>query len=178
MGSKRRRALTPWANACSSLPAPAGGRVLNRAILGQGEEIPMSQIALAAGTALQIGSSPFSVRPTSPVTTISDAATAPPRSSRNSGMESRAIPGRRAGTAEKAVTRTPASTETAAAQGRPRSIPPARPSDASRWGGSTMPSTIAAPTTFQQIGPPPSTGPPMFSRNRVKNLARDVRHEH
>jgi hypothetical protein len=41
-----------------------------------------------------------------------------------------------------------------------------------------MPSTIAAPTTFQQIGPPPSTGPPMFSRNRVKNLARDVRHEH
>src|ERR1035441_5235540 len=89
-----------------------------------------------------VGSSRLSVRPTSPVTTISDATTAPPRSTRNSGVESRAIPGRRGGTAEQAVTRTPARTETAAAQGRPRSTPRARPGGAARWDGNDMPSNL------------------------------------
>jgi len=45
-----RGAAQPKRAACSH-PAPAGGWVLNRAILGAGEEIPMSQITLAVGTA-------------------------------------------------------------------------------------------------------------------------------
>jgi len=45
-----RGAGQPKGASCS-LPAPAGGWVLNRAILGTGGEVPMSQIAPAVATA-------------------------------------------------------------------------------------------------------------------------------